>query len=87
LESRLKNEVEKDYREWENRYNLLYEKLSNLSPLQTLKRGYAVLQDEKGKTVTSVDDINIGDRIKGRLSDGIAQLKVEAAQKVGDFNE
>ncbi len=87
LESRLKNEVEKDYKEWENRYNLLYEKLSNLSPLQTLKRGYTVLQDEKGKTVKSVDDIDIGDRIKGRLSDGIAQLKVEAAQKVGDFNE
>ena len=72
---------------WENKYQLLYQKLNNLSPLKTLDRGYSILQDEDNKTVKSVSQIELGSMLKGRLSDGIADLEVKAKKKAGDINE
>ncbi len=41
-----------------------------LSPLATLQRGYAVLQDEAGHVVTSVDDVTDGAPVSVRVADG-----------------
>ncbi len=41
-----------------------------LSPLATLQRGYAVLQDEAGHVVTSVDGIAAGATVSVRVADG-----------------
>lgn len=87
IETRLEHQIEKDYNNWENKYQLLYQKLSNLSPLQTLDRGYAILQDENNKTVKSVAEIKKGDLLNARLSDGLAELEVKASRKVGDIND
>lgn len=87
IETRLEHQIEKDYNNWENKYQLLYQKLSNLSPLQTLDRGYAILQDENDKTVKSVAEIKKGDLLNARLSDGLAELEVKASRKVGDIND
>ncbi|QZY30920.1 exodeoxyribonuclease VII large subunit [Nocardioides coralli] len=41
-----------------------------LSPLATLQRGYAVLQDEAGHVVSSVDGVTAGHAISVRVTDG-----------------
>ena len=41
-----------------------------LSPLATLQRGYAVLQDEAGHVVTSVDGVAAGAPVSVRVADG-----------------
>ena len=44
--------------------------LDALSPLKTLARGYGVVTDESGRTITSSSDVEIGDRLSVRLSKG-----------------
>ena len=44
--------------------------LDALSPLKTLARGYGVVTNEAGKTVTCASDVEIGDRLSVRLSKG-----------------
>ncbi len=41
-----------------------------LSPLATLERGYAVLQDAHGRVLTSVAGAGLGDRVSVRVADG-----------------
>ena len=41
-----------------------------LSPLATLERGYAVLQDDAGHVITSVTDVAIGAAVSVRVADG-----------------
>lgn len=41
-----------------------------LSPLETLRRGYAVLQDADGHVLSSVAGLGVGDALSVRLADG-----------------
>ncbi|MDT0202171.1 exodeoxyribonuclease VII large subunit [Nocardioides sp. AE5] len=45
-------------------------RVSALSPLATLQRGYAVLQDESGHVVTSVAQVTTGAPVSVRVADG-----------------
>ena len=47
-----------------------------LSPLETLRRGYSVLQTEDGHVVTSVDQVGEGTALSARLHDGRLDLEV-----------
>lgn len=87
LETKLEHQIERKYNDWENKYQLLYQRLNNLSPLKTLDRGYAILQDQAETTISSVDQAVEGDQLQARLSDGILDLKVKASRKVGDIDE
>ncbi|ADQ14820.1 exodeoxyribonuclease VII large subunit [Halanaerobium hydrogeniformans] len=87
LETTLNYQIEKQLKSWENKYNLLQQKLSSLSPLKTLERGYSILQDQTEKTVNSVDNIKSGDLLTARLIDGKAKLKVNSTEKAGELNE
>ena len=51
-------------------------RVRSLSPLETLRRGYSVLQDADGHVVTSVDDVTTGSPLSARLSDGRLDLVV-----------
>jgi exodeoxyribonuclease VII large subunit len=53
--------------------------LNAVSPLDVLKRGYAILFDESGNVVRSVRGIGPGTRLRGRLADGDLPLKVDRA--------
>ncbi|MBR2363655.1 MAG: exodeoxyribonuclease VII large subunit [Lentisphaeria bacterium] len=52
------------------------EKLSVLSPYNVLKRGYALLTDEKGHPVTSAEKVSPGEILTGRLAQGELSLLV-----------
>ncbi|HSO75592.1 MAG TPA: exodeoxyribonuclease VII large subunit [Blastocatellia bacterium] len=45
-------------------------KLTSLSPLAVLARGYAIVFDEGGRVVKRAADVNSGDRVSVRLSEG-----------------
>lgn len=51
------------------------EKLNALSPLAVLKRGYSIVETEKG-VVNSIKDINIGELVHLTLTDGEAEMTV-----------
>lgn len=51
--------------------------LNAVSPLEVLKRGYAILFDESGNVVRTVQGIGPDTRLRARLSDGNLPLKVD----------
>ena len=62
-------------------FSVVTEKLSALSPLSVLSRGYSVVsKDERG--VCGVSDINIGDRLSVRFRDGVVAADVVEIKEV-----
>lgn len=51
-------------------------RLENLSPLKTLMRGYSVVEKLDGKVVNSVEQLQTGDEISIRLSNGSTHAKI-----------
>ena len=58
-----------------NKYLNLISKLETLSPLLTLKRGYAITKKD-GSVISSVKTINKGDKLDIELADGIINTEV-----------
>lgn len=57
--------------------DLKSQELLGLNPQQHLRSGYAYLQTVQGKTIGSVQDVLVGQRIEAILQDGKLSLKVE----------
>ena len=51
-------------------------RLENLSPLKTMLRGYSIVEDQNGKVVKSVKDLNKDDEVSIRLNDGKMKAKI-----------
>ncbi|MBE6082598.1 MAG: exodeoxyribonuclease VII large subunit [Tissierellaceae bacterium] len=69
------------YREEKNKLDLYKHKLNVLSPLSSIKRGYGVIYDDKGRVVKSVEEIKVGDNFNVLLKDGMIKGKVAKIQK------
>lgn len=55
--------------------------LNNVSPLATLDRGYAIVQDKRSKKVyTDAGDLNPGDQVSTRLARGILTCTVDKVE-------
>ena len=50
--------------------------LNALSPLATLERGYAIAFDAQGRTVQSIQQVNVDDTLRVRVRDGEIAAKV-----------
>jgi exodeoxyribonuclease VII large subunit len=53
-----------------------------LSPLATLRRGYAVLSDADGTLFSSVDDVTPGQSVRIRVADGRIAAAVEGVESI-----
>lgn len=53
-------------------------KLSALSPLNTLNRGYSILTDGEGKILSKASQTSIGERISAQLAEGSIDCRVES---------
>ncbi len=65
---------------FQNKTNDLEKVLLNLemhSPIHTLQRGYALLENAKSKVITSISETNIGDKLTIKLNDGKLETLVE----------
>jgi exodeoxyribonuclease VII large subunit len=57
------------------------EMLRVLAPDATLKRGYSITTDAAGKIISSVQDVQPGDKLRTRLADGVVESKVGRSPK------
>lgn len=53
------------------------EKLTILSPLETMKRGYGIVYQSSGELIKTTEKVNVGDQVRVSLSDGMMDCKVE----------
>ena len=60
--------------------NSLDGRLAALSPYGVLNRGYSILKDRDGKTITSVNDVKCGADIVSELKDGIIVSTVKEVE-------
>ena len=76
LEERLQNLMEKRLRDSRHRMAIYVEQMKGLSPLDKLNQGYAYAADERGKTLTSIEQVSIGDAMTVYVKDGRLQAQV-----------
>ncbi|RQD67225.1 MAG: exodeoxyribonuclease VII large subunit [Tindallia sp. MSAO_Bac2] len=59
------------------------EKLDHLSPLSVMKRGYGVVQDSEGKTITSIHQLQLDELFKVSMQDGKLLAKLMNTEEGG----
>ena len=70
-----------------NRLNRAMQQLDDISPLKTISRGYVYTTDQKGNTVTSVDQLKIDEKLKLHFKDGQVQVNVENIRREKNGNQ
>jgi len=65
----------------QNKLQMLATQLHTLSPLATLKRGYAILFNKNGEIVTSIKQVNIADAVVAYLQDGQVDCEIKKIKK------
>lgn len=79
LQLRLQQGIRQQMHRQQFRFRELVRSLQLVSPLATLERGYAILQDEQQTVIQSVHQVRIGQQLSARLADGNLQLQVTGA--------
>ena len=80
-QSRLLSQMQSLTHTQRNRLSALAAALDAMSPLKVLARGYSLTQDEEGKLLTSVEQVQPGQGIQVRLSDGSLDCTVMKKRK------
>ncbi|MES9863173.1 MAG: exodeoxyribonuclease VII large subunit, partial [Candidatus Thiodiazotropha sp. 4PDIVS1] len=71
LIERLHRAIRQRMVQYETRLNQIGRDLHNLSPLNTLGRGYAIIsRPSDGAIVTHSSEVNVGDQLQTRLQQG-----------------
>lgn len=79
LDTRLRRAQRNVLAHYQQRLAFLIQRLDGVSPLQTLKRGYAVVR--KGQQViTQIEDVSIGQSLEVELDNGMLRVTVEEQQ-------
>lgn len=81
LKSRMVKEMENYIKQRENLISVYGEKLTHLSPLNILSRGYAMVSDSKGSIVKSVSNVEEGSEVKVKLRDGSLSCNVKKIEQ------
>lgn len=70
LKNRLVSAQNQNITRANQRYIGQVSKLEAMSPLKVLTRGYSMVQTEKGAVIRSIEQVELGERIRIQLSDG-----------------
>lgn len=70
LKNRLVSAQNQNITRANQRYIAQVSKLEAMSPLKVLTRGYSMVQTEKGAVIRSIEQVELGERIRIQLSDG-----------------
>ena len=73
--------VKKNIEDKRNRLENLCKMLGALNPESILKRGYGVVQ-KKGKRITDIDEVKVGDEISVRLQNGEIRSKIQEVRSI-----
>ena len=81
LEDRLQNRLQAILRERRHNLALYIERMKAVSPLEKLNSGFSYVEDTDGKNIRSVIQVEAGERLRIRVSDGMIDTRVEQIQK------
>jgi len=85
LALRLDHLLQNELSETRQRLNIAAEKLNAFDPHQALNRGFALLEDENGRVLRSVQQVKLGQRVNARVSDGTISADVaEVSERKSD---
>jgi len=77
LQAHLSASVQRRLESWRSRVGIAAHTLDAVSPLATLKRGYAIVTDPTGIVITAASAVRKDDAIHARLSQGSLLARVE----------
>lgn len=80
IQARMNRAMERDLHDAATRFRAASGQLHALSPLAVLERGYALVQMQDGTVVRSTAQIQEGDQVRTRLSDGAFVSTVQARE-------
>ena len=81
LEDRLQNRLQAILRERRHNLALYIERMKAVSPLEKLNSGFSYVEDTDGKNIRSVTQVEAGEHLRIRVSDGVIDTRVEQIQK------
>lgn len=81
LEDMLSLAMENVIKTARNRLTLNIERMKALSPLSRLSGGYAYVSTEDGRSLNSVSDVAVNDKIRLNLSDGVIEAMVSSVSE------
>ena len=84
LALRLERSLAHDLRLRQARLLGIEERLRSLNPLAVLKRGFAVVRTPEGEIVRRVAQVNAGQQLISRVSDGEIDSRVESVRRLGN---
>jgi exodeoxyribonuclease VII large subunit len=70
LDERLRRAMQRFVQLKRNNLQMLARNLENISPLQTLQRGYSITRTEQGNVITKAASVRLGDTLISTLADG-----------------
>ena len=76
----LNDAIQQRYQQRKQTFTHLAALLDTVSPLNTLKRGYAIASDAENHALSSTQQVHTGDTVYVRLSDGQLDCTVQAIQ-------
>ena len=82
LRLRLDNCMDRMMENYHHRFKLSATRLSGLSPLSKISGGFGYLEDSRGKTIRSIEDVERGEYIKIIVSDGSISAAVADKEKM-----
>lgn len=82
MEEEMQQTLKKRLVDERHRLALYCERISGLSPLKQLERGYAIVSHDDGKSIYSVQDAALGEKIHVRFSDGVLDAVVSEKKTI-----
>ncbi|MCI9314533.1 MAG: exodeoxyribonuclease VII large subunit [Lachnospiraceae bacterium] len=81
LEEHLQSAMDGRLLDSRHKLELLIEQMRGLSPLDKLNQGYSYASDSRGRTVSSVEQVSVGDRMQVYVKDGRLTAQITDKQK------
>lgn len=82
LEEQLQQLIQRKIEHKKHKFALFLEQLKGLSPLDKLQQGYSYASDSQGKTLTNINQVDIGDRIQVHIKNGYVKATVIVKKSV-----
>lgn len=81
MEDRMRALMEKKISDTRHRFLLYVERMKGQSPLTKLSQGYAYVQDEEGRALKSIDQVQEGEMLSVHVTDGTILTKIEKIEE------
>ena len=83
LSERLSREAGRSFRDKQQHFDQTLERMELLNPIRLLRRGYSIVEDERGELARSVRDVKKGRRLTVVLADGRIRTEVLEIERGG----